>query len=133
MNPWNRPHILLAENNNGGPGGEAPGASHLPATILSDRILESFSTRPQRLAAFFDMVCNDLGTQLAAMKSALEAGDPAALRDAAHAAKGVAQGLRDQSLSRLAEEIEQQARQGDISGLEQKLSECMDMYLLLKR
>ena len=140
MLPLDRPHITLADNNDNvippGSAGdveEAPGAPNHPAAMLSDRILASFRTRPQRLSAFFEMLCNDLDTQLAAMKGALEAGDPAALRDAAHAAKGVAQGLRDQSLSRLAEEIEQQARRGDISGLERKLSDCLAMQLPLKR
>lgn len=116
----------------GGSGGKG-GAPAALAAMLSDRVLADFSASPQRLTAFFGLLCDDLGTQLAAMKSAHDANDPAALRDAAHAAKGVAQGLRDQSLGRLAGEIEQLARQGDISGLERKLSDCMAMYLLLKR
>ncbi|HEY4744959.1 MAG TPA: Hpt domain-containing protein, partial [Desulfuromonadaceae bacterium] len=69
-----------------------PGDPPLPTAMLSDRILASFTTRPQLLPAFFDMLCNDIGTQLAAMQSAHDAGDPVALRHAAHAAKGVAQG-----------------------------------------
>jgi HPt (histidine-containing phosphotransfer) domain-containing protein len=101
--------------------------------MLSDQILASFSTHPQRLPAFFAMVCTDLGTQLAAMKRALEAGDPAALRDAAHAATGVARGLRDPSLSRLTGEIEQQARGGNMGGIEQKLAACMALYQPLIR
>lgn len=107
-------------------------ASDRPADLLSDRILKSFVTRPQRLAAFFAMVCNDLGTQLAAMNAAYEAGDRKALHDAAHAAKGVAQGLRDQSLSRLAEEIERMAHEGDCSGVGELLSEMGASYRLLK-
>ena len=89
----------------GGSGGKG-GAPAALAAMLSDRVLADFSASPQRLTAFFGLLCDDLGTQLAAMKSAHDANDPAALRDAAHAAKGVAQGLRDQSLSRLAGEIE---------------------------
>jgi len=101
--------------------------------MLSDRILASFNTRPQLLPVFFAMLCNDLGTQLTAMQSAHDAGDPVALQHAAHAAKGVAQGLRDPSLSRLAGEIEQQARQGEVADLEPKLAACMALYLPLKR
>lgn len=142
MQPLNRPPGQLVEDNGAalsgsagagrGDTGEAPDASNRPEAMLSDRILESFITRPQRLAAFFDMVCNDLGTQLAAMNAAYEAGDRKALHDAAHAAKGVAQGLRDQSLSRLAEGIERRAHEGDCSGVEELLSGMEASYRLLK-
>lgn len=127
MNPVSPP-ILLSPHNDDRAAGPAPEA------VLSDQILASFSTHPQRLPVFFAMVCADLGTQLAAMKRALEAGDPAALRDAAHAATGVARGLRDPSLSRLTGEIEQQARGGDMGGgIEQKLAACMALYQPLIR
>lgn len=103
-----------------------------PCAVLSDRVLADFSASPQRLASFFDLLCDDLGTQLAAMNTAYEAGDCAGLRMAAHAAKGVAQGLRDLSLSRLAEEIEHLAQAGDCSGIGEKLSEMGLTYRLLK-
>ena len=142
MQPLNRPPDPLVEGKDAGLSGpveggsdttgEVPDASDRPAALLSDRVLKSFITRPQRLAAFFDMVCNDLGAQLAAMNAACEAGDQKALHDAAHAAKGVAQGLRDQSLSRLAEEIEHRAHEGDCSGVGELLSEMGAAYRLLK-
>jgi len=59
-----------------------PGDPPLPTAMLSDRILASFTTRPQLLPAFFDMLCNDIGTQLAAMQSAHDAGDPVAVERA---------------------------------------------------
>ncbi|HEX9079363.1 MAG TPA: response regulator [Desulfuromonadaceae bacterium] len=114
-----------------GDGGGTGEDTTLPPSLtamLSDRILADFSAAPSRLPAFFELLCDDLGTQLAAMQGAHAAADPAALCAAAHAAKGVAQGLRDQSLSLLAGEIERQARQGDISGLAQKLADCMALY-----
>ncbi len=140
MQPLNRPPVHPVGNNDDGLSdsagrgntGEAPAAPSLPEAMLSDRILASFITRPERLAAFFNMVCNDLGTQLAAMTAAHEAGDRTALHDAAHAAKGVAQGLRDQSLSRLAEEIEQRAHRSDCSAVGELLAKMGDSYQLLK-
>ena len=142
MQPLNRPPKQLVENDAAGLSdsagggrentGEAPDASNRSAAMLSDRILESFVTRPERLAAFFDMLRNDLGTQLAAMNAAYEAGDLKALHDAAHAAKGVAQGLRDQSLSRQAEEIERRVHDGDCSGIGELLSGMRASYRLLQ-
>jgi HPt (histidine-containing phosphotransfer) domain-containing protein len=85
------------------------------------------------LSTYFGLLCNDLDTQTAAMKAAYDAADLPALQKAAHAAKGVAQGLRDQSLSRLAEEIEHRAKDGgDIFGIREKLTEYATLFLRLK-
>jgi HPt (histidine-containing phosphotransfer) domain-containing protein len=101
------------------------------ASVLSDAVLINFSATPERLRMYYDLLRDDLRTQIEAMNAAYEAGDGAALRDAAHAAKGVARGLRDQSLSRLADEIESRARSRERAGVAERLSECMRLHLLL--
>jgi CheY-like chemotaxis protein/HPt (histidine-containing phosphotransfer) domain-containing protein len=101
------------------------------AAVLSDAVLAEFNATPERLKRYFDLLREDLRTQIEAMNAAYETGDSAALRDAAHAAKGVAGSLRDQSLSRLAGEIEGRARSGERAGVRERLSEFMRLHLML--
>lgn len=93
-------------------------------SLLSDRILADFSADPERLRTFFELLCTDLQTQINAMIAACDAADRTALGDAAHGAKGVARGLRDPALCRLAGEIERDAPAGNLSGIRAKLSRC---------
>jgi CheY-like chemotaxis protein len=115
--------------------GDTTGRPMAPAPFqaaLSDSILADFGSTPERLNTYFSLLCHDLETQLEAMNAACETGDCAVLRDAAHAAKGVARGLRDQSLSRLAEEIESLAQLGELSGIKERVSDFIALYMAVK-
>jgi CheY-like chemotaxis protein/HPt (histidine-containing phosphotransfer) domain-containing protein len=96
--------------------------------ILSDQIFESFSTHPERLKTYLQLIITDLGAQLAAMADACAARDAAALSTAAHTAKGVARALRDSHICNLAEEMEELARTGNIDSVDGKLSLLNVLY-----
>lgn len=108
-------------------GGTAADAAAMDG-LLSERILADFGASPDRLATYFRLLCNDIATQLAAMNAAYGANDRDGLRKAAHAAKGVARGLRDQNLSDLAARIEDQAQSGSIAGVQEALADFLRIY-----
>jgi PAS domain S-box-containing protein len=96
--------------------------------ILSEQIVESFSTHPERLNTYLQLIIADLGAQLAAMADACEAWDTTELGTAAHTAKGVAGALRDSHICNLAEEVEELARTGNSDSVDEKLSLLNVLY-----
>jgi HPt (histidine-containing phosphotransfer) domain-containing protein len=115
-------------NEIGGEAGCLPAVPPVMQELFSERILADFGASQERLTTYFNLLRSDIGAQIEAMKAALEAGDHAGLRMAAHAAKGVARGLRDQELSLLAGQIENQARNDSLAGVEGALSEFSRLF-----
>jgi len=105
----------------------------IPRRLLSSRMVEDFSDDPDALRIYFELLLSDLGAQLAAMEAASDAGDLTALRKAAHTAKGVVLGLRDQEAGIVVEDIGECARSGQPEKVAEKISRLKTIHATLLR
>ncbi|MFZ4859715.1 MAG: ATP-binding protein [Desulfuromonadaceae bacterium] len=108
-------------------------AVHTFHSLLSEQTVAEFSTHPERLETYFRLIVEDLGARLEDMETAQADGDVKQLVESAHAAKGVARGLRDPAAATLVEEIEQRAKQGDSENMVDNLSRLRTLHGKLLR
>jgi two-component system, sensor histidine kinase and response regulator len=83
---------------------------------------------PDLLAELVEMFVSDTGPRLAALRDAVESGDPSGVERTAHAVKGSAGNMRARNMSNLAADLEDIGASGDLAGAAQKLERLEEEY-----
>jgi two-component system, sensor histidine kinase and response regulator len=83
---------------------------------------------PDLLAELVEMFVSDTGPRLAALRDAVESGDPSGVERTAHAMKGSAGNMGARNMSNLAADLEEIGASGDLAGAAQKLERLVEEY-----
>ena len=99
--------------------------------VLLEQTVNEFRSNPKNLETYFTLLTDGLGAGLEKMDAAFASRDMKCLGEAAHTVKGVARGLQDPEAATIAEWIESQAKQGDLEGLQEKMSRLRTLHAML--
>lgn len=88
--------------------------------VVDDSVLESYrglqeEGEPDLVTELIDIFLDDLPSRLAAIRSAVDLGDPKAIRLAAHSLKGGAASIGAARLAALSAALEAQGRSGEVA------------------
>ena len=101
--------------------------------LLTPMLVATLGSDPDLLREYPALLLTDMTKTLAAMDRACDIDDCKALGRAAHAARGVARGLRDGEPERLAHEIEMLARTGSVAHAREKVSRLRTLCATLQQ
>ncbi len=93
-----------------------------------DALCESVGGDLEFVGELLQTFYTDAEAQLAAMQAALAAGDPEALRRAAHSVKSNSAGLGARDLAAACRELEMQAKAGELEGAGTRIADIRARY-----